>query len=58
MPKLSEQDQARVDAALQHPTFADDRTPFKPWLLLMVILAVLVVITGVSFGIAAYPGFV
>ncbi len=58
MPKLYEEDQARVDAVLQKGVYKIDRKPFRPWMLLLIIFLVLGGITGVSFMIAAMEGFV
>ncbi len=58
MPKLYEEDQAKVDAVLNEGVYRVNRRPFRPWVLLAVIFAVLGGITLVSYLIAAYHGFV
>ncbi len=58
MPKLYEEDQAKVDAVLQKGVYKVDRKPFRPWMLLLIIFIVLTGITAVSFIIAAMEGFV
>lgn len=57
MPKLYQQDQDKVDAVLSRGIYRVERKPFRPWALLLVILAVLGVITVLSYGIAAYYGY-
>lgn len=58
MPKLYEQDQAKVDDVLSKGPYKVDRKPFRPWFLLFWIFIVLFGITAVSFYIAAQTGFV
>lgn len=58
MPKLSSQDQQKVDVYLKENVNSVERTEFKPWLLLGVIGAVLVLLTIISFVIASDHGVV
>lgn len=58
MPKLYEDDQAKVNEVLNEGANKKDRVPFRPWLLLMIIFIALVALTLVSYYIAAQEGFV
>ncbi len=55
---LTEEDQARVDKYLSQPNHLVERKPFRPWLLLAVIVAVLTVLSLFSYGIAWWHGVV
>ncbi len=56
--QLSPQDQARVDAVTRRGVNSIQRKPFRPWLLLGVILLVLTLLSGLSFLIAYMQGVV
>ena len=56
--KLTPEDQARVDSYLNRPNHQIERQPFRPWLLLAVIVAVLTVLSVMSYGIAWWHGVV
>lgn len=58
MPKLYPEDQARVDQVLSKGIYKTDRKPFRPLFLMFALLLVLVGLTAVSYGIAAYYQFV
>ncbi|MFT5116744.1 MAG: hypothetical protein ACI9NY_000267 [Kiritimatiellia bacterium] len=55
---LTAEDQARVDSYLNGPIHQVDRKPFRPWLLLGVIVIVLTVLSLFSYGIAWWHGVV
>jgi hypothetical protein len=55
---LSAEDQARVDSYLNRPIHQINRTPFRPWLLLGVIVIVLTALSFLSYGIAWWHGVV
>ena len=57
-PTLTAEDQARVDSYLQGAIHTVDRQPFRPWLLLGIIVAVLTVLSLLSYGIAWWHGVV
>ena len=56
--KLSEQDQARVDAVLSRGTYASEHKPFRPWLLLSIIVGIMTALSFFSYGIAVWHGVV
>lgn len=56
--KLSDEDQAKVDAYLQSGYNDVERKPFRPFLLLGVILAVLTALSLLSLLIARTKGVV
>lgn len=49
---LSEIDQQRVAEYLNEPAHRRERAPFRPWLLLGVLFAVMVILTGASMWYA------
>jgi len=51
-PKLSEEDQQRVNSYLERPIHQVERKPFRPFLLLGVIVVVMTVLSVFSYGIA------
>jgi hypothetical protein len=55
---LTDEDQARVDSYLSRPTHQVNRKPFRPWLLLGVIVVVLTILSVLSYGIAWQHGVV
>lgn len=57
-PVLSAEDQARVDSYLNRPNHQVNRKPFRPWLLLGVIVVVLTALSLLSYGIAWWHGVV
>lgn len=57
-PKLSPEDQARVDAVVHRGVNSVERKPFRPWLLLGVILVALTLLSGISYFIAWTQGVV
>jgi hypothetical protein len=54
MPELYPEDQARVDEVLSRGIYKVDRKPFRPWLLLTILIGVLclVSIAGYFVGLA------
>ena len=57
-PKLSPEDQARVDKVIGRGVYATERKPFRPWLLLLVIVGVLTLLSGLSLLIAWQHGVI
>ncbi len=55
---LSEEDQARVDSYLNRPIHQIERKPFRPWLLLGVIVLVMILLSVFSYGIAWWHGVI
>ena len=56
--QLSSEDQARVEQYLNRPTHRIDRKPFRPWLLLGVILLVMTGLSLFSYLLAYLHGVV
>ena len=56
--RLSAEDQARVDRVIQRGSHSVERKPFRPWLLMGVILLVLTAMSGLSYWIAWQHGVV
>ncbi|HEY7886404.1 MAG TPA: DUF3094 family protein [Cellvibrionaceae bacterium] len=56
--KLSSEDQARVDRVVSVGVNSVERKPFRVWLLLLVIVAVLTLMSGISYLIALNVGVV
>jgi hypothetical protein len=56
--QLTEEDQARVDRYLSRSNHQVDRKPFRPWLLLSVIVLFMVVLSGFSYVLAYFHGAV
>jgi hypothetical protein len=56
--KLSPEDQARVDSVITTGTNDVPRKPFRPWLLLGLILLVLTLLSGISYFLAWQQGVV
>jgi len=56
--QLSSEDQARVEQYLNRPTHQIDRKPFRPWLLLAVILLVMIGLSLFSYLLAYLHGVV
>ena len=56
--KLSPEDQARVDKVIHRGVNSVERKPFRPFLLLGVILVVLTLMSVLSYLIAWYHGVV
>lgn len=56
--KLLPEDQERVDNYLNRPSQQVDRKPFRPFLLLGVIVVVLTGMSVLSYGIAWWHGVV
>lgn len=54
--KLSEADQARVDAFLERGVNSVERKPFKPLFLIFLLMAVVVAFSLLSQGIAQWAG--
>jgi multisubunit Na+/H+ antiporter MnhC subunit len=46
--KLSDEDMARVEQYLNSPVHRHSRAPFRPWLLLLVLTAVVIGLTVIS----------
>lgn len=57
-PILSDEDQDRVDRYLNRPIHQVERKPFRPWLLLGVIVIVMTVLSVFSYGIAWWHGVI
>ena len=55
-PQLSEEDQARVDAYLKSGYNSVERKPFRPWLMMGMLLTVVTVLTLLSLWIARVNG--
>ena len=55
-PKLSPEDQARVDKVINGGVNAVERKPFRPFLLLSIIIGMMVAFSGLSYFIAWYAG--
>jgi hypothetical protein len=56
--RLNKEDQARVDAYLSRPNHQVERKPFKPWLLLGIILAVMIALSLFSYVLGYINGVV
>lgn len=56
--KLTPEDQARVNAVLERGSYSVERKPFRGWLLLGVIIAILSALSGLSYWVAWYYGAV
>lgn len=56
--KLTPKDQEKVDRYLRSPIHQVERKPFRPWLLLGVILAAMIVLSVLSYAIAWQHGVV
>ena len=56
--QLTDEDQEKVDRYLRASIHQVDRKPFRPWLLLGVILAVMTVLSVFSYVIASLHGVV
>lgn len=56
--KLYPEDQAKVDAYLNRPNKRIERKPFRPWLLLGVIVIVMTVMSLFSYYLAYQHGVV
>ncbi|GAA6153784.1 DUF3094 family protein [Pseudoteredinibacter isoporae] len=57
-PKLSPEDQAKVDRFVSTGVNSIERKPFRPWYLLGVVVLLLTVLSGVSYWIAIDAGLV
>lgn len=58
MPQLFPDDQKRVDEFISSNVNDIERKPFRPWLLLLIIVGVLGALTVVSFVVALSHGVV
>lgn len=56
--QLSPEDQARVDSVISSGVNDVERKPFRPWLLLAIILMVLTALSGISYFLAWQQGVV
>jgi len=56
--QLSEEDQARVERYLSQPSHQVQRKPFRPWLLIGLVMVVLLVFMGISVLIAWREGVI
>lgn len=54
--KLSDADQARVDAFLERGVNSVERKPFKPLVLILLLMAVVAAFSLLSQGIAQWAG--
>lgn len=52
MPELSPEDQKKVDEFVSSNVNTEERPPFRPLRLLLVLLFVLLALTGISFMVA------
>ena len=57
-PPLTEEDQARLNYYFSAPNHQLKRKPFRPWLLLTIIILVLTLLSGASYLIAWRQGVV
>ena len=57
-PPLTEEDQVRLDYYLSAPNHQLKRKPFRPWLLLTIIILVLTLLSGASYLIALRQGVI
>ena len=51
-PPLTEEDQLRLSRYLSAPNHQLERKPFRPWLLLIIIVGGLTLLSGLSYLIA------
>lgn len=58
MPKLSPEDQEKVDRYLSTSIHQVDRKPFRPWLLMTVIMLIMGLLTLIAWVIAKFQGVV
>lgn len=56
--KLYPEDQAKVDEYLNRPNHRIERKPFRPWLLLGVIVGVMILMSAFSYYLAYQQGVV
>lgn len=56
--QLSPEDQARVDSVINSGGYQGERKPFRPWMLLAVIMLVMAALSGLSYLIAKLQGVV
>jgi hypothetical protein len=56
--QLTPEDQEKVDRYLNSPIHQVERKPFRPWLLLGVIVCVMTVLSVFSYGVAWWHGVV
>ena len=54
--KLSDEDMARVTQYLNSPVHREERAPFRPWVLLLVLMVVVTGVTAVSLWYAWIHG--
>ena len=57
-PKLSREDQQRVEEYLSSPVHQVERKPFRPWLLLFWLWVVVTLLGGISWLFGKMAGFV
>ena len=57
-PPLTKEDQIRLDYYLSSPNHQLERRPFRPWLLLAIILLILGLLSGISLLIAWNHGVI
>jgi hypothetical protein len=57
-PQLNDDDLARVDKYLSRPNHQIDRKPFRPWMLLGIILIVMTALSVFSYILAYFHGVV
>lgn len=58
MPELYPEDQARVDKVINQGIYRVERKPFRPWLLLTILVGMLVVVFIVGYVLGRVLGFV
>jgi len=56
--KLSAEDQARVDSVIHSGVNDVERKPFRPWLLLGIIVLMMLLLSAVSYFIAWQAGVI
>lgn len=58
MPELYPEDQVKVDQYLATDVHRVKRKPFRPWLLLAILLFILAGLSGLAYWVSALHGFV
>ncbi len=58
MPKLSPEDQARVDHVLSQSIHRVPRKPFRPMLMMLLLVLVLAGLTAISYAVTLYYEFI
>lgn len=58
MPELYPEDQKRVDQVLSEGIYSVERKPFRPWLLLVILIGVLCLVSVIGYFVAQAYEFV